>query len=182
MSPAHAPLLTLEPLIEAVTEGVEAAGWTLSGMQKTTSYEYEGRWRGESSRSAYLFFHAAALEESVSVDAFLDETSRGTQGNLALVIGGPELVDPRQALAALASAVRERIPRSYRAPVSLRLRLADAEHPPESATVEVRVKIMIPGGALRSGHPEVSRVSAEGVRAFEQLLAHPTLRRYGVGR
>ena len=180
MNPGRAPLLTLEPLIEAVTEGVESTGWTLSGMQKTTSYEYGGRWKGESSRSAYLFFHASPFDESVSVDAFLDETSHGIQGNLALVIGGPELADPRRALAALAGAVRERIPRTYRAPVSLRLRLADAEHAPESATAEVRVKIMIPGRAFRSGHPEVSRLARDGVRAFEYLLEHPELRNYGL--
>ena len=180
MSSAPAPLLTLEPLIDAVTEGTQSAGWTLSGMQKTTSYEYEGRWRGQSSRSAYLFFHSDRFPESVSVDAFLDETSHGIQGNLALVIDGGELADPRAALAALAGAVRERIPGTYRAPVALRLRLADAARPPASASVEARVKIAIPDPALRSGHPEVSRVAADGVRAFEHLLAHPEFRRYGV--
>ncbi len=35
-------LLTLEPLIDAVREGVEAEGWELSGLQKTTSHQFEG--------------------------------------------------------------------------------------------------------------------------------------------
>ena len=52
-------ILTLEPLVDAVREGVESAGWHLSGLQKTTSLEFEGRWEGESTRSAYLFFHRA---------------------------------------------------------------------------------------------------------------------------
>src|SRR4051812_43482453 len=57
VSTGASPILTLEPLIEAVRQGLEAAGWALSGLQKTTSHEYAGRWDGESSRSAYLFFH-----------------------------------------------------------------------------------------------------------------------------
>ena len=85
------PILTLEPLLEAVKEGLEGAGWELSGLQKTTSYEFEGRWAGDSSRSAYLFFHSEEVPEWVSLDVFLDETSRGLKGNLALVVDGPEL-------------------------------------------------------------------------------------------
>src|SRR5262245_13467535 len=80
-------ILTLEPLVDAVREGVEAAGgWELSGLQKTTSLEFEGRWEGESTRSAYLFFHASGRADAASIDVYLDETSRGLTGNLALVV------------------------------------------------------------------------------------------------
>lgn len=182
MSGASEPLLTLEPLIEAVTEGVREVGWVRSGVQKTTSHEYGGRWEGESTRSAYLFFHRAGPEGSVSVDVFLDETSRGIQGNLALVVDGPplsELGDPRSALAAVAAAAGERMRAPHRVPVALRLRLADPGDPVDGATVELRVKIPIPESALRAGHEAVSALASAGVRDFERLLAHPELRRYG---
>ena len=96
------PLLTLEPFLDAVREGLEEAGWELSGLQKTTSFEFEGRWAGDSSRSAYLFFHRPDVPDWASVDAFLDETSRGLKGNLALVLDGPvltEIPDPASAMA-----------------------------------------------------------------------------------
>ena len=183
VSAPSGPILTIEPLIEAVTEGVEAVGWIRSGVQKTTSHEYGGRWEGETSRSAYLFFHRPSRDESVSVDVFLDETSRGLQGNLALVIDGPELAelgDPRAALAAVASAARERIRGSRRVPLALRLRLPDPGEAVDAASVELRVKIPIPDTALRSGHGAVAEVASDGVRAFERLLEHPELRRYEV--
>jgi hypothetical protein len=176
------PLLTLEPLIEAVTEGVQGAGWVRSGVQKTTSHEYGGRWDGESTRSAYLFFHRPGPEDAVSVDVFLDETSRGIQGNLALVVDGPrlsELGDPRAALAAVAAAAGERMREPDRVPVALRLRLADPGDPVDAATVELRVKIPIAESTLRAGHAAVSALAAAGVRDFERLLAHPELLRYG---
>ena len=91
MNADEGALLTLEPLVDAVREGVEAAGWTLSGMQKTTSHEFGGRWAGESTRSAYLFFHRPDGREPVSVDVFLDETSGGLGGNLTLAVRGPAL-------------------------------------------------------------------------------------------
>ena len=183
MSTPAEPLLTLEPLIEAVSEGVEAAGWIRSGIQKTTSHEYGGRWEGETSRSAYLFFHRPGHEEPVSVDVFLDETSRGIEGNLALVVDGPalaELGDARAALAAVAAAAGERIRSPHRVPVALRLRLADPSQPAHAATVELRIKIAIPQAALRAGHGAVAELASVGVRAFERLLEHPELRRYGV--
>ena len=86
-------LHTLEPFLEAIREGVEGRGWELSGLQKTTSYRFEGRWEGDSTRSAYLFFHRAGVPEDVSVDVYLDETSRGLKGNLALVMDVPDLGD-----------------------------------------------------------------------------------------
>ncbi len=68
------PLLTLEAFIEAVQDGITRAGWVLSGLQKTTSHQFEGRWQGEDSRSAYLFFHNDESPDCVSIDVFLDET------------------------------------------------------------------------------------------------------------
>ncbi|MEE8147462.1 MAG: hypothetical protein V3T24_07665, partial [Longimicrobiales bacterium] len=91
MSESSTPVMTLEPLLEAVQDGIERAGWALSGLQKTTSLQFEGRWEGESTRSAYLFFHREGLPDWVSLDVFLDETSKGLKGNFALVIDGPEL-------------------------------------------------------------------------------------------
>ena len=79
-------ILTLEPLIEAVQEDVLATGWELSGLQKTTSHQFEGRWDGESTRSAYLFFHLDEGRQDASIDVYLDETSRGLMGNMALVV------------------------------------------------------------------------------------------------
>jgi hypothetical protein len=174
-------MLTLEPLIEAVRDGVEAVGWVVSGIQKTTSHEYGGRWEGESSRSAYLFFHCSAFPEAVGVEAFLDETSRGIQGNLSLVVDGPQLAelgDPREALASVAAAARDRLAPAHRAPVSLRLRLRDAARDPASASVELRVKLAIPDAAIRSGQVAVSELASDGLRAFERLLEHPEIRRY----
>ena len=49
-------ILTLEPLIDVVRAAVEGGGWSISGLQKTTSHQFEGRWEGEATRSAFLFF------------------------------------------------------------------------------------------------------------------------------
>ena len=170
-------LLTLEPLVEAVKDGVEAVGWRLSGLQKTTSHRFEGRWEGESTRSAYLFFHRDG-DEAVGVDVYLDETSRGLQGNLALVVDGAglrELGDPAVALETLASAAGDRLPEGYGMPLSVRLRLADAGAAASDADVEIRFKIRIPRAAIQAGASAVSAVASASVRAFEALLAHPDI-------
>lgn len=86
MSKTSEPLLTLEPLLEVVREGVSNAGWELSGLQKTTSHQFQGLWDGKNSRSAYLFFHNDRMPDCVSVDVFLDETTKGLRGSLALVV------------------------------------------------------------------------------------------------
>ena len=180
MSAAREPVLTLEPLIDAVRDGVEATGWALSGLQKTTSHEYAGRWEGESSRSAYLFFHRPGVSEAVSVDVFVDETSRGIQGNLALVLEGPSLDrlgNTTEALGAVAAAAQRILPPAHRAPLSLRLRLAHTALEPSSATAEFRVKLRIPQDALHSGASAVSALASTAVRAFEGLLEHPEVRR-----
>jgi hypothetical protein len=175
------PLLTLEPLIDAVRDGVEAAGWTLSGLQKTTSEEFEGRWQGQSTRSAYLFFHRDSLGDDVSVDVYLDETSSGLQGNLALVVEAPPLsaLEPvSETLADLGRAASGHLPAGYRTPVSIRARLDGAGSSPREADVEVRIKLRIPRGAVEAGASAVSALATSSVRAFERLLADPELRRY----
>jgi hypothetical protein len=177
--PPDSPLLTLEPLIDAVRDGVEVAGWQLSGLQKTTSQEFEGRWKGQSTRSAYLFFHRDAAGEDVSVDVYLDETGRGLQGNLALVVDAPSLhrLEPVSAtLKELGRATSRHLPAGYRTPLSLRTRLPEPEAPPGEADVEVRFKIRIPSGAVEAGTDAVSALATSSVHAFEELLADPVVR------
>jgi hypothetical protein len=178
VSPPAGPLLTLEPFIDAVRDGIVSAGWELSGLQKTTSHQFEGRWEGESTRSAYLFFHRPGGWETVAVDVYLDETSRGLQGSLSLVVEGPpfgEMGDPSRALGLLGAAAEERLPRGYRTPISLRVRLDEPSADPAGSDVEVRFKLRIPGTALESGALAVADVAAAAVRAFESLLAHPAI-------
>ncbi len=172
------PILTLEPLVEGVRDGLETAGWALSGLQKTTSHEFEGRWAGESTRSAYLFFHRDENEEA-SIDVYLDETSRGLQGNLALVVeleeveglpGTPSLVG---SLAELAAA---HLPEGYRTPISLRYRLADSDTSVTRLQVEARIKLRIPGAAVEAGANAVSALSAATARSFEAVLADARMR------
>lgn len=170
---------TLEPLIEAVRDGVEARGWSLSGLQKTTSYEFEGRWAGDSTRSAYLFFHREDHEE-VSIDVYLDETSRGLQGNLALVLdlrAPDDLPGVPETLGTLAERASAHLPEGYRTPVTLRLRLADAGRLPRDATLEARLKLVVPRAALEAGSSAVSALCSATVDAFDALLADPELGR-----
>lgn len=171
-----AALLSLEPLLDAVREGIEQAGWTLSGLQKTTSHEFAGAWAGESTRSAYLFFHRDDLPESVGVEAFLDETSRGLKGNLSMVLDGPPLgkVGPAAAvLDRLVHAASETLAASYRTPVSLRLTHERRDAPLEETCVEVRIKLIIPGAAVEAGAAAVSSLATYTVGALESLLERP---------
>jgi hypothetical protein len=166
-------ILTLEPLVDAVRDGVELAGWALSGLQKTTSHQFEGRWEGDSTRSAYLFFHRPDGPEWASIDVYLDETSRGLAGNLALVVDTRplrDLPDIRTMLASLAAMARGHLPEGYQTPVTLRLRLDDAEAVPDDATSEVRFKLRIPRVALDAGAGAVSALSSATVRAFAALI------------
>ncbi|HUG36656.1 MAG TPA: hypothetical protein VML54_06880 [Candidatus Limnocylindrales bacterium] len=172
-----APLLTLEPLVEAVREGVEGVDrWALSGLQKTTSHEFEGRWAGDSTRSAYLFFHRAG-EKRASLDVFLDETSRGLRGNLALVLDladAASLPDTDEMLRALAALAAAHLPSGYRTPVVLRYRLADAAHELSPAPeAEARIKLAIPGAAFDAGAAAVTTLASISVKAFGALLADP---------
>jgi len=174
------PILTLEPLIEAVREGVESVHWELSGLQKTTSHQFEGRWEGDSSRSAYLFFHPRDGPDWVSVDVFLDETTRGLTGNLALVVdldalGGLGVVG--EVLGMLGGLSTEFLPAGYRTPVALRFRLDDGAQDPDEADSEVRFKLRFPTTALEAGASAVAALSSETVRAFEALMQSPELAR-----
>ena len=168
-------MLTLEPLIEAVQDGVSRAGWELSGLQKTTSHQFEGRWEGESSRSAYLFFHSDRAPEYVSLDVFLDETSKGLKGNLALVVEGPELdglAPMAELLAHLTRVTEDCLPDGYRTPITVRLRLKGPEEDPGKADSEVRLKLRIPSSAFAAGAGAVSALASTTVAAFERALEH----------
>jgi len=172
------PLLTLEPVIDAVRVGVESGGWTLAGLQKTTSHQFEGRWAGDSSRSAYLFFHLPTGPEWASLDVFLDETSQGLLGNLALVVDAcslDRLGDPGAALAALGRLARSAVPAGHRTPVTLRFRLADGARPPGEAETEIRFKLGIPTQALRDGAYAVEALAVTAVEAFRTIMADPSL-------
>ena len=172
-------ILTLEPLLEAVRRGVEGAGWELSGLQKTTSHRFEGRWEGESTRSAYLFFHRDDLPDRISIDVYLDETSRGLKGNLALVLDGPDLGDidsvPR-VLGLLAGAADRALPDRYRRPLTLRFRVRDAGEPAEGAETEYRFKVHVPRSAVDAGKDAVASLAGSAVAAFESLLQDPDVR------
>jgi len=167
-------ILTLEPLMDAVREGVESAGWELSGLQKTTSHQFEGRWEGEATRSAYLFFHLPEGPDHVSVDVYLDETSRGLSGNLALVvdlfplgdIGGAE-----NALRTLGVLSAHEIDEGFRRPVTLRFRVADAGDDPTGAETEVRFKVRIPKRTIHDGHVAVSGLAVDAMAAYARILA-----------
>ncbi len=175
---ADEPILTLEPLVSAIRSGLEDAGWSLSGLQKT-SHEFEGRWKGESTRSAYLFFHREELDEPVSIDVYLDETSRGLTGNLALAVDLRDLGDQRatpELLSVLRDLCMAHLPEAYRTPVSLRFRLRDASTSVEDAEGEVRFKLVVPRSALERGASAVEALAGVSARAFEALLGESVLR------
>lgn len=176
---AAGPVLTLEPFIDAVRDGVESAGWELSGLQKTTSHQFEGRWEGDSTRSAYLFFHHPSVDLPVSVDVYLDETSRGLTGNLALVVDLRPLgeMDSVEALLGrLSTLAAKGLPEGYRTPVTLRFRLRDGGRPAKEAGTEVRFKLRIPRTALETGSSAVSALASATVKSFEGLLGRAQLR------
>lgn len=179
-SPGEGAILTLEPLIEAAREGVEAAGWSLSGLQKTTSHQFEGRWEGESTRSAYLFFHSQdpLVAEHSSVDVYLDETSRGLTGNIALVVDMVTLGvlgDATAALELLKGLSSTELTVARRRPLTLRLRLDDAAHETGKAEAEVRFKVTIARSVIGKGHMAVRDLVSEAMAGFERLLAAPRL-------
>jgi hypothetical protein len=160
--------------MDAVREGVESAGWELSGLQKTTSHQFEGRWEGEATRSAYLFFHLPDGPDHVSVDVYLDETSRGLTGNLALVVDLLPLGDiggAEEALRRLGVLSATEIGDGLRRPVTLRFRVADAGDDPTGAETEVRFKVRIPKATIREGHDAVSGLSVDATAAYARILA-----------
>ena len=173
-------LLTLEPLMDAIREALEETGWELSGLQKTTSHQFEGRWEGESTRSAYLFFHLPDGSEEVSMDVYLDETSRGLTGNLALVVGLVPLgeVDSVQsALTALSAVSATRITPEYRRPLTLRFRVSDVTQDCALAETEVRFKVRIPRRAIRTGAEAITDFVTDVVDSFAHILESGDVRR-----
>jgi hypothetical protein len=167
-------LLTLEPVIEAVRDGVEGAGWSMSGLQKTTSQELQGRWAGDTSRSAYLFFHRPDVFDDAAIDVYLDEGRRGLSGNLALVLEGKDLGDlgPIPSLLdSLSTYADARLPDRYKIPLTLRFRV-DPRSPDavDAAEPEVRFKVRIPQAAFRAGAGAVAGLAVLAVRSFEALL------------
>ena len=173
MSSSGEGLLTLEPLIEALREGIEATGWELSGLQKTTSQQFEGRWEGESTRSAYLFFHPTEGPDFVSVDVYLDETGRGLTGNVALVADLVALRDLGAVEGALESlrvvSNRELDPVNQR-PLTLRFRMRDVAGRPSEAETEVRFKVRLPRSTIALGSGAVTAWVGEVMRGFARIL------------
>ena len=172
------PIDTLEPLVESIRDGVESSGWTLSGLQKTTSREFEGRWSGQSTRSAYLFFHRTDLPETISVEAFVDEASQGLRANLSLVVAGPPLSEIGEIppiLRRISAAVGETLPDGYRTPMALRVGLPDTGVEPGDAEVQLRVKLSAPPVAMEAGGSAVSALASAAVVAFEHLLERPEI-------
>ena len=179
MTASPEPLLTLEPLLDAVRAGVEERGWTLSGLQKTTSHQFEGRWAGDSTRSAYLFFHRTGGPDWASVEVFLDETSRGLTGNLALVVDARELGslgDVRAALSTLAGLSAGMMPPGSRAPLTLRLHLPSVAGAVDEAETEIRFKLRIPRTTLDSGAGAVTSLASDTVARFNSLASEDALR------
>lgn len=180
-APDEGAILTLEPLIEAIRQGVEASGWTLSGLQKTTSHQFEGRWEGESTRSAYLFFHPPDGPDFVSIDVYVDETTRGLTGNLALVadlIPFGELGDVEEALASLGGASARELDQRNKRPITLRLRMLDAAAAPTAADSEIRFKVRIPKRVIEEGTDGVVGFVREAMLGFARLLEAPELDHY----
>lgn len=166
-------ILTLEPLIDAIRGALESTGWELSGLQKTTSQEFAGRWEGESTRSAYLFFHPSPGPEWATLDVFLDETSRGLGGNLALVVDGRSLADlgdVARSLTSLAQLAGTRLPQHYRTPVTLRFRLEAPDREAGTAESEIRLKVLIPRSCIASGASAVSDMAVSAADAMRALL------------
>ncbi len=162
-------------------EGVESTGWSLSGLQKTTSLEFEGRWEGEATRSAYLFFHTPEGPDDVSIDVYLDETSRGLTGNLALVVDVVSLAqlgEPAGVLGVLGGLAKAAIPAGHASPLTLRLRLPDGSKDPAGAEAEVRFKLLLPSRSIAAGSGEVRRLAVAAVEAFERILASTELTGY----
>jgi hypothetical protein len=171
-------VLTLEPLIDAVRSGVEAAGWEMSGLQKTTSYQFEGRWKDEQTRSAFLLFHHPSRWDGAGIDAYLDENANALEAALSLVVDAPPLVELgvlTEALGRLGAAVAGTLPTQYDTPVTLRVRLGRPGADPERAHVDVRFKLRIPARVLETGVEAVTEVVTSAVRSFEALLANPSL-------
>ena len=165
---------TLEPLLSVLRPLIEESRWVLSGMQKTTSYEYEGAWEGETLRSAYAFFHRPGDEEGrgPSLEAYLDETEDGLEGALSLVMTAPgpdqepavtELMG--RALATASASIPEGVP----APVSITYSGRPGATAASAIRARVRFKARIPGTAIRGGERTLGAVTHTILGAFDDI-------------
>ena len=166
---------TLEPLLSVLRPLLEEGGWVLSGLQKTTSYEYEGAWEGATLRSAYAFFHRQTDEggDGPSLEAYLDETEEGLEGALSLVMDAPgpdrepRVADVlRRALETAAGAIPEGIP----APVSITYSGRPGSTGASSIGARVRFKARIPAAAMRGGERTLGAVTRTLLEAFDDIL------------
>jgi hypothetical protein len=115
----------------------------------------------------------------VSIDVFLDETSRGLRGNLALVLEGPSLDsvrDPKAVLTQLSGVGRRLLPDGYRTPLTLRYRLPRLSDDPGISDTEFRFKLYVPKNALQAGHSAVVALATSTATAFRGILRAPDLR------
>ena len=115
----------------------------------------------------------------MSIDVYLDETTKGLQGNFALVVTGPELglLEPMcDLLAAIAKVTADCLPAQYHTPTVVRLRMDDPEDDPRIAETEVRMKLTIPSEVLSAGASGVSALASATTTAFERALEHEGLR------
>ena len=102
-----------------------------------------------------------------------DETSKGLQGNIALVVEGPALaaLPPMdEFLAQLAKVSGESLPKGYRTPLTVRLRMDGPHEDPCDAESEIRLKLRIPPNALEAGAAAVSALASSTVAAFERAI------------
>lgn len=169
---------TLEPVIDALREDLLAHGWSMSGAQKTTSYEFDGPWSGASTRSAYLFFHRDE-EAGPSLEAFLDETDDDLQVELSLVVPGPRVradLDLPEFLNQAAERYGACLPPEIRAPVSLSLR-SPGRPTSDAVTSKVtplrtglRFKCPLPSPAIAAGRAAFSATVSTVARAFGTFL------------
>lgn len=168
---------TLEPVIEALREDLLAHGWSMSGAQKTTSYEFDGPWSGASTRSAYLFFHRGK-ESGPSLEAFLDETDDDLQVELSLVVRGPNVHAGLDLLGLLDEAAERYggcLPEELKAPVSLSLRSPGrpshgAAVPASPVRTGLRFKCPLPRPAISAGRAAFSATVSTVAKAFGTFL------------
>ena len=165
---------TLEPLLSVAREQLTTRGWSLSGVQKTTSYEYEGAWESASLRSAYAFFHDGEDPEGdgPALELFIDESEEGLEATLSLVADAPGLEKEPDTGALLGRAVRiaaNALPVELPAPVALSYHHRGRASP-ESSQARVRFKSRIPVTAIRAGESAVRATLSTLEGAFREIL------------
>lgn len=174
---------TLEPLLDAIRSFLTGRGWPLSGVQKTTSYEYEGPWEGYTLRSAYAFFHGPSdsagpdgegegAEGGPSIEAFVDETEDGVEASLSLVIRGPtpaEEPDVRRLLGRAIEIAAACVPDELPAPVTVSFS-SPGRTAPDRASTRIRFKARVPTAAVLAGDRTVKAALGAILDSFERVL------------